>query len=122
MRNSLTPPLLAAVLTSVALAVGYRYADVTRRHRPPPPPPPAALTWPGTTPLTGTLMGYSQRVMSLRTEQGSFAVILALSTAVVPTCRGYPTLQPGERLEVRVPAGGDGSLLAAMVKDMAPCG
>jgi len=111
------------VLTLVALAIGYRYADRTKHRRPPPAPPPsgAVMTWPGTTPLTGTLIAYSQRVMSVRTAQGVFGVILALSTAEIPTCRGYPTLRPGERLEVRVPARGDGSLLAAMVKDAGPC-
>jgi hypothetical protein len=119
-RLSTFVPLAAAVLTCIVLAVGYRFADQTRHHRPPPPPP-AAVSWPGTTALTGTLTAYSQRVMSLRTEQGAFAIILALSTAEVPTCRGSPTLRPGERLEVLVPAQGDGSLLAAMVKDGAPC-
>ena len=113
-------PLAAAVLTCIALAVGYHFADQTRHHRPPPPSP-AAVSWPGTTALTGTLTAYSQRVMSLHTERGAFAIILALSTAEVPTCRGAPTLRPGERLEVLVPAQGDGSLLAAMVKDGAPC-
>jgi len=119
-RPSTFVPLAAAVLTCIVLAVGYRFADQTR-HRRPPPPPPAAVSWPGTTALTGTLTAYSQRVMSLRTERGAFAIILALSTAEVPTCRGSPTLRPGERLEVLVPAQGDGSLLAAMVKDGAPC-
>ena len=113
-------PLAAAILTCIALAVGYRFADQTR-HRRPPPPPPVAVSWPGTTALTGTLTAYSQRVMSLRTERGAFAIILALSTAEVPTCWGSPTLRPGERLEVLVPAQEDGSLLAAMVKDATPC-
>jgi hypothetical protein len=124
-RLSTIVPLVAAALMFVALTIGYRYADVTRHRRPPlaPPSPPlrAATTWPGTTLLTGTLTSYSQRVMSLRTEQGLFAIILALSTDVVPTCRGYPTLQRGERLEVRTPSREDGSLLAAMVKDARPC-
>jgi len=119
-RPSTIVPLAAAVLTCIALAVGYRFADQTR-HRRPPPPLPAAVSWPGTTALTGTLTAYSQRVMSLRTEQGAFAIILALSTAEVPTCWGSPTLRPGERLEVLVPAQGDGSLLAAMVKNATPC-
>ena len=119
-RPSTFVPLAAAVLTCIVLAVGYRFADQTR-HRRPPPPPPAAVSWPGTTALTGTLTAYNQRVMSLRTERGAFAIILALSTAEVSTCRGSPTLRAGERLEVLVPARGDGSLLAAMVKDATPC-
>ena len=124
-RLSTLVPLAAAIATAVALGVGYRFADPTQhRHfsSPPPAPTPSApLSWPGTTLLTGTLTAYNQRIMSLRTEQGTFAIILSLSTTEVPTCWGYPTLRPGERLVVRAPGRASGSLMAAMVRDARPC-
>ena len=119
-RQSSTLPALAAALTAVTLLVGYSVADPTQ-HRPPPPPPPLDRTWPRTALLTGTLVAYDQRVMSLRTGSGTFAVILALSAVPLPNCGRYPTFVPGERLAVRVPARGDTTLLAAMVQDAGPC-
>ena len=113
-------PAVSAVVVTVALLIGYRYADLTYHRRPPPPPPPGR-TWPGTALLTGTLTGYSQRVMSLRTGTGSFAVIFAQGTLVLPRCGRRPTLQPGERLAVRVPVRGDGSLLATTLQLAEPC-
>lgn len=120
-RLSPLVPLVVAILTGIALGVGYRFADPGQHHHAPPPPASAALSWPHTTLMTGTLTAYNQRIMSLRTEQGTFAIIFALSTVEVSTCWGYPTLQPGERLAVRVPGRANGSLLAAMVQDARPC-
>ena len=71
--------------------------------------------------LTGTLSEYSQRVMSIRTAHGTFAIILARTTVALPRCGHEPTLQPGERLVVRVPGRGDGTLLARTVQDAGPC-
>lgn len=119
-RRSLLVPGASAMLVALALLIGYRYADLTH-HRPPPPPPPIDRTWPGTTLLTGTLTGYKQRVMSLRTDGGTFAVIFAQATIRLPTCGRWPTLQPGERLAVRVPVQGDGSLMAATVQLAGVC-
>jgi hypothetical protein len=59
--------------------------------------------------------------MSLRTDGATFAVILAQGTVALPTCGRYPTLTVGEGLVVRIPVRGDGTLLAAMVRDLAPC-
>ena len=119
-RGLFSLPAGAAVVTVLALTVGYRYADLTH-HRRPPPAPAVDQTWPGTMVLTGTLTGYSQRVMSIRTSHGTFAVILAQATVVLPRCGHEPTLQLGERLVVRVPARGDGTLLARVVQDAGPC-
>lgn len=119
-HGSLYVPLLTAALVVCVLGVGYRYADLTH-HRKPPPPPAPNLTWPRTAALTGTLTGMNQRVMSLRTPTGPFAVILAQSTVVLPSCGRLPTWQPGERLLVRVPGRGGGTLMAAMVRDAGPC-
>ena len=121
MRRSLfSLPAGAAVMTVLALTVGYRYADLTH-HRRPPPAPAVDQMWPGTMVLAGTLTGYSQRVMSIRTSHGTFGVILAQTAVVLPRCGHEPTLLPGERLVVRVPARGDGTLLARMVQDAGPC-
>jgi hypothetical protein len=119
-RGLFSLPAGAAVMTVLALTVGYRYADLTH-HRRPPAAPAVDQTWPGTMALTGTLAGYSQRVMSIRTSHGTFGVILAQTAVVLPRCGHEPTLQPGERLVVRVPARGDGTLLARMVQDAGPC-
>ena len=119
-RGLFSLPAGAAVVTVLALTVGYRYADLTH-HRRPPPAPAVDQTWPGTMVLTGTLAGYSQRVMSIRTSHGTFGVILAQTAVVLPRCGREPTLQLGERLVVRVPARGDGTLLARMVQDVGPC-
>ena len=119
-RSSLRVPLLTAALVILVVGVGYRYADLTH-HRKPPPPPPPNLAWPRTAALTGTLTGMNQRVMSLRTPTGPFAIILAQSTVVLPNCGHLPTWRPGERLLVRVPGRGGGTLMAAMVRDASPC-
>ena len=119
-RQSPTLPAVAALLTAVTLLAGYAVADPTQHRRPPPTSPPD-LTFPGTALLTGTLVAYDQRVMSLRTDRGTFAVILALSAVPLPTCGRGPTFEPGERLAVRLPARGDTTLLAAMVQDVGPC-
>ncbi len=124
--RSAAVPLSAAVAMALALGLGYRYADATpQRHRAPASIRAAATptpdTWPGTALITGTLIGYKQRVMSVRAAHGSYAVILALSTIVLPTCGRGPTLQPGEALEVRAPVQGDGTLLAVTVRAIAPC-
>lgn len=119
-RQSLAMPLVLAVCIAVTLVVGYRFADQTH-HRPPPPTPVAAQRWPGTTVLTGTLLAYSQRIMTLRTAHGRFSIILALTADALPTCGHLPTLRPGEALEVRVPVRGDGTLLAVMVRGLEPC-
>ena len=120
LRGLFSRPAGAAVVSVLALTVGYRYADLTH-HRGPLRAPAVHQTWSGTMVLTGTLTGYSQRVMSIRTSHGTFAVILAQATVALPRCGHEPTLQPGERLVVRVPARGDGTLLARMVQDAAPC-
>jgi len=124
--RSAAAPLSAAVVTAFALGLGYRYAAATpqRNLLPASTHAPATSTphaWPGTTLITGTLIGYKQRVMSVRAADGSYAVILALSTVVLPTCGRRPTLQPGEALEVRAPVQGDGTLLAVTVRAIAPC-
>lgn len=119
-RQSLAVPLVAAVAIIVALTVGYRYADRTQ-HRRPPAATRGALVWPGTAVISGTLLGYSQRVMTLRTAHGTFGIILAVTADALPTCGRAPTLQSGEALEVRVPVRGDGVLLAEMVRDLTPC-
>lgn len=104
----------------VTLAIGYRYADLTQ-HRRPPAPAPVDHTWPGTVLLVGTLIGYDQRIMNLRTTHGAYAVTFAQSTIQLPTCGRWPTFRAGERLAVRVPAQGDGTLLAATVQLVGPC-
>ena len=119
-RGLFSLPAVAAVVTVLALTVGYRYADLTH-HRRPLPAPAVDRRWPGTMVLTGTLTGYSQRVMSIRTSHGTFGVILAQTAVALPRCGHEPTLQLGERLVVRVPARGDGTLLARMVQDAGPC-
>jgi hypothetical protein len=119
-RQSLTLPIVAAALTAVTLAVGYHYADQTQ-HRPPPPPAPLDRSWPNTALLTGTLVADSQRVLSLHTDAGTFAVILGQQAVPLPTCGRYPTFALGERLAVRVPARGDTTLLVAMIQDAGPC-
>lgn len=119
-RQSLTLPVATAVLTAMTLAVGYHYADQTQ-HRRPPPPAPLDRAWSNTALLTGTLTAYDQRVMSLRTSRGTFALILALTAVPLPTCGHDPTLRPGERLAVRASARGDTTLLAAAVQDVGPC-
>src|SRR3954451_20340911 len=101
LRGLFSLPSGAAVVTVLALTVGYRYADLTP-HRGPLRSPAVHQTWSGTMVLTGTLTGYSQRVMSIHTPRGPFAVILAQATVVLPRCGHEPTLQPGERLVVRV--------------------
>lgn len=119
-RPSFYAPCAAAAFTALALIIGYRYADLTH-HRKPPPPPAQARAWPGTVALRGTLTHFSQRVMTIRTANGTFAVILPLTTDEPPTCGHLPSWTPGEALEVRVPVAGDGTLLAHMVRDIGPC-
>lgn len=119
-RQSLVSPVLATLFVALAVGLGYHYADQTY-HRPPPPDPPPPHAWPGTALLRGTLTGYTQRVMSLRTAHGSYSVILGLTAVELPTCGRLPTLRPGEALEVRVPVHGDGTLLAVMVRDVGRC-
>ncbi len=122
LRRSLLVPSALAVVVLVAIVVGYRYADLThhRRHRLAPMST-APATYPGTTMLVGTLLTYSQRVMNVRTDRGLFGVVLAQSTVEIPSCGHLPTLQPGERLELRVPAQGNGTLLAATVREVTSC-
>lgn len=120
LRQSLLVPVIAVALVAVTLALGYRYADLTH-HRKPPPTPTPRLSWPGTTVVRGILTGYSQRVMSIRSGAITYAVVMAQSTVVLPTCGRRPTLRPGEALEVRVPVGGNGDLLASMVRLAGPC-
>ncbi len=122
LRRSLLVPSALAFVVLVVIVVGYRYADLThhRRHHPAPPST-APATYPGTTILVGTLMTYSQRVMNVRTDQGLFGVVLAQSTVELSSCGRRPTLQPGERLEIRVPAQGNGSLFAATVREVNSC-
>ena len=119
-RGLFSLPTAVAVVTVLALSVGYRYADLTH-HRRPLPAPAGPQPWRGAMVLAGTLSGYSQRVMSIRTAHGTFAVILAQTTVALPRCGHEPTLQPGERLVVRVPGRGDGTLLARTVQDAGPC-
>ncbi len=122
LRRSLLVPSALAIVVLVAIVVGYRYADLThhRRHRPALPST-APATYPGTTMLVGTLIAYNQRVMSVRTDQGLFGVVLAQSTVEIPSCGRPPTLRPGERLELRVPAQGNGILLAATIREVKNC-
>lgn len=113
-------PLAALLCTALILGFGYRYADQTH-HRKPPPTATPDMRWPGTTAIRGILTRYDQSVMSIRTDAGAYAVILAQSTVVLPTCGRQPSLTPGEALEVRVPIGGNGTLMAAAVRLLRPC-
>src|SRR3954469_24644258 len=90
LRGLFSLPAGAAVVTVLALTVGYRYADLTH-HRRPLPAPAVDRRWPGTMVLTGTLTGYSQRVMSIRTSHGTFGVILAQTAVALPRCGHEPT-------------------------------
>lgn len=119
-RSWIALPLAALVCTALVLGVGYHYADQTH-HRKPPATPTPDTRWPGTTVVRGTLTRYSQSVMSIRTDAGAYAIIFAQSTLVLPSCGRRPILTPGEALEVRVPVGGNGTLMATTVQLAGPC-
>ena len=123
-RSSLWLPAVLAVSVVVTLGIGYHYADLThhRSRRPPPTPPSsgAVVAPPGTVRLVGTLGSYTQRVMSLQTTDGPFGVVLGTGTIEMRQCGAFPTLRAGERLEVWVPAHGNGILVASIVRALTP--
>ncbi len=131
-RRSLFAPILLAAIVVVVLVASYKL-DVpialqhAARSTPSPTPSPTATispstnVWPGTSRLTATLLSLSQNVMYVKAMAGTYGIVLARSTVVLPSCGRYPTFAAGERLEIRAPLSGNGLILATMVRPLGLC-
>jgi len=131
-RRSLFVPILLAVIVVGVLAASYKF-DVPialqhAAHSTPGPTPSATATispstnvWPGTSRLDATLLSLSQSVMYVKAATGTYGIVLARSTVVLPLCGRYPTFVAGEHLEIRAPLSANGLILATMVRPLGRC-